>query len=357
MAAPTRQIQRHLNPEFLDYEKARILCYLEIFNRTPIQRPLSKIRSLFQVLLSMVLGWRQVGRSHAHFLLEILKKDVRKTGWVFRKVFAKDKTPPKSIQYVSIMEGAPPLRQRDVQRLKSLHNKFKGERIFLMGNGPSLNQTPLHLLKDEYTFAVNRIDLLFDRIDWRPTFYSAFDLRVVPDCADIIRSLDIPYKLFATIHFDTLGDADNHYWYRDNSRADGLENRFEPEAIYTGFGGGGSITHNIIQLAYFMGFDPIYLIGVDASYKVLPSVRQTGPDKFGDGILLNLESTQDDDPNHFDPRYFGKGKKWHNPNVPRMIEGYGDIRRCVERRGRHIYNATVGGKLEVFERVDIHSLF
>lgn len=251
----------------------------------------------------------------------------------------------------------PLLTSYDKKRLLSLHNKYCGKRIFIIGNGPSLNKMPLELLKNEYTFGVNRIYLLFDRIDWRPTFYAAFDLRVVPDNADEINALDLPYKFFATKHIGTINNKSNHFWYQDNSRRDGLDNRFEPSAIVTGFGGGGSITHLAIQIAYFMGFDPIYLIGVDADYKIIETVKQSGEDKFGDGILLNLESTKDDDVNHFDPRYFGKGKKWHNPNVPMMLEGFKDCRKAIEGRRRSIYNATAGGKLDLIKRVQFEELF
>lgn len=67
--------------------------------------------------------------------------------------------------------------------LRAMKDRYRGERIFVIGNRPSLNRTPLHLLEDEYTFGVNRICLLFDRISWRPTFYTTVDWRVAPDCA------------------------------------------------------------------------------------------------------------------------------------------------------------------------------
>lgn len=350
-------IDRSRRFPFVDAEKARILAYLEVFNRTSFSHPWQKLEGFVRLILALVVGWRSVGRTQARWFWQIVTRDLRKLLWL---VYHPKNPTPEQIQKIGdvpITEGDKPLKLGNIKRLKSLHNRFSGQRIFVIGNGPSLNKTPLHLLKNEYTYACNRIDLLFDRIDWRPSFYSAFDIRVVPDNADLIRSLDIKYKFFASLHRATLGEQDNHYYYMDNSLNDGLNNRFEPEAVYTGFGGGGTIATLMIQIAFFLGFDPIYLIGIDASYKVLPTVKQSGPDKFGDGILLNLESTADDDPNHFDPRYFGKGKLWHNPNVSEMVRGFENCRRAIERRDRHIYNATVGGKLEALERVDIHSLF
>ncbi|HJD45240.1 MAG TPA: hypothetical protein H9909_00215, partial [Candidatus Mediterraneibacter norfolkensis] len=63
------------------------------------------------------------------------------------------------------------------QRLAGLHlkNKHKGERCFVIGNGPSLTAEDLELLKGEITFAANRIYMLFDRTDWRPTYYFCAD--------------------------------------------------------------------------------------------------------------------------------------------------------------------------------------
>ncbi len=112
----------------------------------------------------------------------------------------------------------------------------------------------------------------------------------------------------------------------------------------------------VMQIAYFMGFDPVYLIGVDVDYHINKTVRQDGK-FFSDGNKQFLQSTINDDPNHFDHKYFGKGRRWHNPNVANMIDGFSIARNAFEYKGRKIYNATVGGKLEVLERIDFKSLF
>lgn len=251
---------------------------------------------------------------------------------------------------------SPPLK--DIERIKHLHNKYIGKRIFIIGSGPSLNRTPLEKLENEYTFGLNRIYLLFDRISWRPTFYTTVDWRMAPDCADEINSLTgMGITFFFPERFrGLLREGEDVYWYWHCRTKDPVEKIFAYD-MSKGIRGAGSVTGSAIQIAYYLGFDPIYLIGVDASYKVPDTVKQSGPDKFGHGVKLYLESTQDDDPNHFDPRYFGKGRRWHDPNVPRMIQGYGQCKKGIEAQGRHIFNATIGGKLEVFERVEFNSLF
>jgi len=172
-----------------------------------------------------------------------------------------------------------------------------------------------------------------------------------------LNELDIPYKFFAMKHKGAIRDRENHIWYHDRQTADDFENRFSGSPEVTGFGGGGTVTCCAIQIASYLGFDPIILIGCDASYSVPSSVIQAGPDQFGDGVKLNLESTQDDDPNHFDPSYFGKGKRWHSPNAAEMHVGFEKTYRLMSRLGLTLVNATVGGALDSVPRVDYERLF
>lgn len=250
-----------------------------------------------------------------------------------------------------------PLTLPDIDRLSALQNKFAGERIFVMGNGPSLNKTPLDKLENEFVFGLNRVSLLFDRVSWKPTFFTAFDVRVVPDNQEEFANLDIEYKFFSARYKKILGEKPNHYWHHTKGFYDGFESCFEPTVPYTGFGGGGTIAIMAIELAFFMGFREIYLIGTDVSYTVPKSVVQSGEEIFGDGVKLNLESTKDDDANHFDPRYFGAGKKWHNPNVRDMKIGFARTASYIDQRGGKLLNATVGGELDQVQRVDFDSLF
>jgi FkbM family methyltransferase len=246
----------------------------------------------------------------------------------------------------------------DVQRLATLKDVYRGKRIFILGNGPSINKTQLDFLKDEFTFGVNRVYLLYDRIEWKPTFYTALDWRVVPDIAREINGLTGSTFFFEERFRGILREGEDVYYYShtpaDPNHPD--EKLFAQDAS-RGLRGAGSVVGTAVQLAYHMGFDPIYLIGCDLGYKVLESVNQEGEDKFGTGVKLELTSTSDDDPNHFDGRYFGKGRRWHDPNVKRMIDGHIQCRTAIERQGRKIFNATIGGELEVYDRVQYSSLF
>jgi hypothetical protein len=253
----------------------------------------------------------------------------------------------------------PTVRDR-ASRLRALQGAYQGSRCFIMGNGPSLNHMDLNLLAGEHVWGSNRCYLLFDRISWRPDFYVAVDKRVVPDNRDQIDLLpgQLPgTKFFYPLIFRTqhvLSSASNVYWYAEKSmRVDmdrlpeGTFTRDASKVVYGSF----TVTVAALQLAVYLGFNPIYLIGCDTTYVKLSTVQVEG------GNPEKLISTQDNDPNHFDGRYFGQGKKWHDPHVARMIFHYHEARQICDSLGVDVYNATLGGNLEEFPRVNYPDLF
>ena len=115
------------------------------------------------------------------------------------------------------------------------------------------------------------------------------------------------------------------------------------EKIYCG----QSVTYVNLQLAFYMGFTDIYLIGMDFSYTIPKSAERKG----------DLIKSTEDDPNHFHKDYFGKGKTWKDPKLNRVKQNYLMAKLSYESVGRKIWNASFGGKLEVFERCDYNKLF
>ena len=89
------------------------------------------------------------------------------------------------------------------------------------------------------------------------------------------------------------------------------------------------------------------MIGIDFSYTVPNSTEI-----IGDTYISN-----EDDPNHFHPEYFGRGKKWHNPKLDKVLMNYQYAKTTLDAAGVKIFNATKGGKLEVFSRVDYEDVF
>ena len=249
------------------------------------------------------------------------------------------------------------VRQANI-RLKKIKNYYRGKRCFIMGNGPSLNQMELDLFRNDFVWASNKCYLLFDRINWKPSFYVAVDKRVVPDISEKINKmiLDMHDSLFFfPVHFRLSGrllSDSNVYWYRevDSYPYISSQEMFTVDASKW-VSNVKTVTIAALQLAVYLGFDPIYLIGCDTSYSIPDSVEvESKNPNF-------LVSSQNDDPNHFDPNYFGKGSKWHIPHADMMISHYIKAKKICDNIGVNVYNATVGGKLEVFPRVDYIDLF
>jgi len=242
--------------------------------------------------------------------------------------------------------------------LGALKGRYAGQRCFIMGTGPSLNRMDLGLFEEEHVWGVNKCYLLFDRIRWRPSFWVAVDKRVVPDISREMNSLtrSLPETtFFFPVKFREewlLQSRSNVYWYSEIE----LEESTPPERMFSTditkwVSGVRTVTIAALQLAVYLSFNPIYLIGCDASYDVSRTVRTEA------GQPDALVSTQNDDQNHFDRGYFGRGSKWHEPKVDRMIYHYEQARKACDAIGVSVYNATFGGNLEVFPRVDYRELF
>ena len=99
-----------------------------------------------------------------------------------------------------------------------------------------------------------------------------------------------------------------------------------------------------MQLAFHMGFQKVILVGVDHSF--------TTQGKPHAEIV-----SQGNDPNHFSPAYFGKGFKWQLPDLETSEIAYHLADQAFKADGREIVDATNGGKLTIFPKVDYSSLF
>lgn len=239
-----------------------------------------------------------------------------------------------------------PLTENE-RRINSFYNAYRGHRAFLIGNGPSLNDCDLSLLRNEITIGVNSIFFKIEELGGLPTHFVVEDNFVAEDRCEQINALKGTNKWFGNyLRYCLEGDDVN--WLNVRMRYDDYNGfpYFSKDAareVWTG----GSVTYICMQLAFFFGVKDLYLIGFDHHYVVPEETKIEG---FAYTSLV-------DDPNHFDPSYFGKGYRWHAPMTERMELGYRRAGKVFDQFGRRIYNATVGGRLDVFERVEYKSLF
>ena len=227
------------------------------------------------------------------------------------------------------------------ERLNSYQDRHNGERCVIIGNGPSLKNMDLSLIKDEITFGMNRIYLMFSETDFRPTYFVSVNDLVLKQFAAEISALEMPKFINWNLRseYDQL-DPKTIYIKTLLGLKDGFsKNIYRP--IYSG----GTVTYIALQIAFFMGFSEVVLIGIDH--------------KFSDkGVPNTVELRKDAvDKNHFHPQYFPEGSKWQLPDLQRSELAYLEARKAYEKSGRTIYDATVDGKCNVFLKKDYNSIF
>ena len=207
----------------------------------------------------------------------------------------------------------------DLEALRLFKDLHKGQRCFIIGNGPSLNRTDLSKLKNEVTFGVNSIFLMTDLNGFIPTYYSVCDSHVIAENVDRILDYPVQHKFFPSIYRKYIppNKRTNVSFFMMNRGYNEVTSpnysipRFSADISERVFDG-QTITYMNLQMAYYMGFSEVYLIGVDFSYVIPDSAIVDG---------ANITSTEDD-PNHFHPDYFGKGRSWHDPVLHRVIKNY-----------------------------------
>ena len=231
-----------------------------------------------------------------------------------------------------------PLRRASIGQLATLKDAHRGQRGFIIGNGPSLKKTDLSRLRDEYTFGMNRFYMLFPELGFTTSYFLSVNSLVIEQCAEDIRALPMPKFISWRSRELIQPTADLihlHTTYTGPKFASDARGRLWE---------GATVTYVALQLAFHMGFDQVILIGVDHSF-------------VSKGKPNTTVVSKGDDPNHFHAGYFGKGFRWQLPDLDTSERAYHMARQAYEEAGRHVLDATIGGRLTVFPKVDYSSIF
>ena len=231
------------------------------------------------------------------------------------------------------------VNKASIQHHKDMH---KGRRCFIVATGPSLKNTDLRYLSNEITFGVNRLYLYFDQTEFRPTYYVVMDKIVFDQYSEDIRQLSMPMFLnWNRRRFFGKKKSDIIYL-----KSKMVVNDFFQYDLTKPMVVGGTVTFAALQLAYYMGFQEVIFVGLDHNYV------KSGVSKSGLEVV-----TTDQDQNHFHPQYAAKGSKRGIPDLLRSEIDFELARKAFEADGRQVYDATIGGKCTIFQKVDYYSLF
>lgn len=232
--------------------------------------------------------------------------------------------------------------------LAQYKNKYEGKRCFLIGNGPSLRAEDLTKLHEagEITFAFNRIYNIFDQTPWRPTFYISQDEKMLSGCAETVNLLDLPVKFIPIQlkwwHNISINGA-SYFNIMPQQADDPAQFQFSDDIAHGIFNSSTGM-YSAAQIAAFMGFKEIYFIGVDHHFRI--SQNNAGEIVVDDKVK-----------DYFSEKYNQDKENLYIPNTEKSTLTYVAMKRHCDKRHIQVYNATRGGKLEVFPRVDFDELF
>jgi glycosyltransferase involved in cell wall biosynthesis len=220
--------------------------------------------------------------------------------------------------------------ERTKGKLVRLANRRKDVCV-IVGNGPSLNRTNLDLLTNADVIISNYSFISQKLMKYASLLTVVNDLVAKQGSVDL-NDLDIT-KIIPFWLANSINLTDSTYIIPAT-----VEPLFCTEIAGT-FSWRSTVSFLNMQLAFALGYKQVALIGFDHFYKQATELKE------GDSI-----DQKDEDPNHFDPRYF-QGKTWQAADTANMEKMYVLALNAFKKAGRSIVNSTDGGSLEIFPRV------
>jgi hypothetical protein len=223
-------------------------------------------------------------------------------------------------------------------RLAKLKDIHAGKRAFIVANGPSLKTEDLDLLKDEITFASNKIYLAYDQTDWRPTYLCCTDDIVARNNRDTLIAHP-GVKLFGHSVFKYFkGERSITFCNPPRSMEAALD-----WDLVDGISTGHSVVFYQLELAFWMGIREVYVIGIDFSFDV--KSKPTGEIAMGNQVIEAAGES-----NHFHPNYRPVGETWTMPKLDKLQSEFEFALRKYQEHDGSIVNASRKTMLEAWPR-------
>lgn len=216
-----------------------------------------------------------------------------------------------------------------------LKGRFANKPLLIVANGPSLNKTPLDEFDGIPSIGMNKIDLIYGRVKWRPSLVVCTNHLVAQQNAEKFLMNPVPVYLSWRTRWFIPGQFKDKL----NFFLEKVDIPFSHDCA-KGIAGGATVTYAALQLAYYMDADPVIIVGLDHSFD-------------SKGPAHNIERRTGQDNNHFDPNYFAHGQLWGVPNLTKSEEQYQEAKDNFDKKGVQVYDATIGGRLEIFQKISI----
>jgi len=258
----------------------------------------------------------------------------------------------------------PPEFRQIFARNEKFHNIHKGERCFILATGPSINNQNLMPLKNEKCIAVGGFFLHKDVREISPMYHveapshEPFHMEASKMCFEGYRdhysektTIFLGHRPYEYSYFNFLQQNpefknDNIHFLNYTGPALDEHNYKNPDIwdITKPLFGCGTVVYCAIQLAVYMGFKEIYLLGCDHDYlndifRVTNHHFYKEEDGVSDVQHLSAFTTE----RWLEVYYF----RWKQ---------YRLMNEFLQSNSIYIFNATDGGMLDVFPRVKFEEI-
>lgn len=248
------------------------------------------------------------------------------------------------------------LRQNEKYR-----NIHKGERCFILGNGPSLKKQDLSCLQGEVLFTVNQ----FFRAGFAEDLHSSYHFWADPFFFSKVGNNEEIHNLLRRQNSETISffESAGFDYIIDNKIDKQIQCSFFKaglpiyDEVLVDFSlpvsGCATVVQYAVELAIFMGFSEIYLLGCDMT-GIITTIEAKENQEFGEGYSYSLSESEKKrlrdvaSDVSMESQFMGWG---------RMFAGYRALGAYCDSHGILLANATLGGVLDNLPRVDFKSLF
>jgi hypothetical protein len=300
-----------------------------------------------------------------------------------------------------------------MHKLKQFSDKHSGERAFFIGNGPSLKKTPLNELSTETTVAVNRINKIYDKTEWRPDYYLYARPVLKPDDKIAVeKNVELDIQCFINSkHKSEIGEHPNVYYLNidrlpidpirdttnahnpttadiDDAQTESLLDYWSKDMSKKVY-----VYHSpypTYQLLFYMGFAEIYLLGHDLGFDDILAhmifIDGLNPAKYSgektqyikeaydtntllkslvNGITLKLLQSRlgyfynrfanENTEHHFTSDYTKNNISYKNRDAE-LRNAHSVARKIGSCIGVDIYNCTKESHLDTFEQIELNKI-
>jgi hypothetical protein len=221
----------------------------------------------------------------------------------------------------------------DIKKYKDIH---KGQRCFIMGNGPSVNKTDFNIIENEVIFGTNRFYKIMNQLGIKCTYYVTSNRFIVSQDFDELCKLTVPIFLGqhgAEAYGQKLIETKREFKHKPivfrYKRRLMWKGKEMSKDLAEGSSDGDTVVMECLQIAYYMGFEKVYLLGCDCDFSANGHFYDEPEDAYYNESIVC---------------------------IPRWFEAYKMCKKAYEADRREIINATVGGKLEVFKRQSLEEI-